>query len=93
MGGRKAGHRPGCEESKPKESAMFKFPLVTIYAIVAFNFTVFTLLLQFDYLMFQSPVAKAAAWVVTLTAWGVAYLNRYKFYTINLTGGNNVRPE
>jgi len=68
---------------------MFKFPLVTIYAIVAFNFLMFTLLLQFDYLMFQSPVAKVIAWVVTIAAWGVAYLNRNKFYTINLTGNSN----
>lgn len=72
---------------------MYKFPLVVIYAIVAFNFTVFTLLLQFDYLMFQSPVAKAIAWVVTVAAWGVAYMNRHKFYEINLTGNNNLHHE
>jgi hypothetical protein len=72
---------------------MFKFPLVVIYAIVAFNFTVFTLLLQMNYLLFQSPVEKAIGWTVTLAAWGVAYLNRHKFYTINLTGNSNLHHE
>jgi hypothetical protein len=32
---------------------MFKFPLMIIYAIVAFNITAFTLLLQFNFLIFN----------------------------------------
>ena len=61
---------------------MFKFPLVIVYAIVAFNFTAFTTLLQMDMLIFQSPTAKVIAWMVTLTAWAIAYLNRNRFYSI-----------
>ena len=65
---------------------MFKFPLVVIYAIVALNISVFTGLLQADFLIIQSPTAKIIAWAFTIAAWTVAYLNRHKFYAINLTG-------
>lgn len=64
---------------------MFKFPLLIIYAVVAFNVTSFAILLQFDFLVFQSPIAKAVAWAATIAAWGATYVNRNKFYTIRLT--------
>ena len=65
---------------------MFKFPLVIVYAIIALNISVFTGLLQADLLTIQSPTAKIIAWAFTIAAWTVAYLNRHKFYEINLTG-------
>jgi tellurite resistance protein TehA-like permease len=65
---------------------MFKFPLVVIYSIIALNISVFTGLLQADWLIIQSPAAKIIAWVFTIAAWTVAYINRHKFYTIRLTG-------
>ena len=61
---------------------MFKFPLMIIYAIVAFNITAFTLLLQFNFLIFNSPVEKTLAWAVTIAAWVVTYIKRYKYFTI-----------
>lgn len=61
---------------------MFKVPLVVIYAVVAFNISMFTGLLQMDYLIIQSPIVKIIAWAVTVTAWIITYLNRNKFYTI-----------
>ena len=64
---------------------MFKFPLVVVYAIIALNISVFTGLLQANFLMIQSPVAKAIAWTFTIAAWTLAYLNRHKFYTMQLT--------
>lgn len=61
---------------------MFKFPLVIVYAIVAFNITAFTLLLQFNFLFFHAPIEKILAWVVTVVAWVLTYVKRNTFYTI-----------
>ena len=61
---------------------MFKFPLVIVYAIVAFNITAFTLLLQFNFLFFNSPIEKILAWIVTVAAWALTYVKRNTFYTI-----------
>lgn len=61
---------------------MFKFPLVVVYAVVALNVSVFAGLLQMNYLVIQSPVAKIIAWAFTLAAWAVTYVNRNKFYAI-----------
>ncbi len=64
---------------------MFKFPLLIVYAVVAFNLTSFAILLQFDMLVFNSPIAKVLAWAATAVAWGLTVANRNKFYTIRLT--------
>ena len=64
---------------------MFKFPLLIIYAIVAFNLTSFSIMLQMDLLVFNSPIAKVVAWVLTIAAWGLTFANRNKYYTIRLT--------
>ncbi len=64
---------------------MFKFPLLIIYAIVAFNLTSFSVLLQMDLLVFNSPIAKVVAWALTIAAWGLTFVNRNKYYTIRLT--------
>lgn len=61
---------------------MFKFPLVIVYAVVAFNITAFAFLLQMDWLSFQSTIAKVVAWAVTAGAWELAYLNRNKYYAL-----------
>jgi hypothetical protein len=58
---------------------MFKLPLIIIYAMIAFNITAFTLLLQFDYLIYHSIIAKLVAWVFTVGAWALAYANRKKY--------------
>ncbi len=60
---------------------MIKFPLIVIYAIIAFNITVFATLLQLDVLIFHAPVAKAVTWGLGITAWVFAYINRSKFLT------------
>ncbi len=64
---------------------MFKFPLVIIYAAIAFNITAFTLLLQMDMLIFNAPVTKIIAWAATITAWVLVFRNRHKYYEIRLT--------
>lgn len=63
---------------------MIKFPLMAIYAIVAFNITSFAIMLQMDLLIFQSTIAKAIAWAFAIAAWGLTYANRNKFYTIRI---------
>ncbi len=61
---------------------MFKFPWLVVYSIIAFNITAFTLLLQLDFLIFNSIIAKIIAWIFTLAAWAIAYINRDKYFTI-----------
>ena len=55
-----------------------RIPLIIIYSIIAFNITVFTIMLQMDWLIFNSPVAKAFFWMLTIGAWVLAYINRAK---------------
>ena len=61
---------------------MFKFPWLVVYSIIAFNITAFTLLLQLDFLIFHAVIAKIIAWIFTLAAWAIAYINRDKYFTI-----------
>ena len=63
--------------SQRKESAV-RMPLVIIFAIIAFNVSMFSLMLQMDMLIFHSPVAKAVFWMLTAGAWVVAWVNRAK---------------
>ncbi len=60
---------------------MFKFPLMVPYAVVAFNITVFAVMLQMDVLIFHSPVAKAVTWAFAITGWSLVYVYRNKFLT------------
>ncbi len=60
---------------------MVKFPLIVIYAVVAFNITAFAVLLQLDVLIFHSTLAKVATWALAVTAWALAYANRNRFFT------------
>lgn len=58
---------------------MFKLPLIIVYMIIAFNITAFTLFLQLDFLIFNSVLAKVIAWLLTIVAWALAYINRDKY--------------
>ncbi len=61
---------------------MFKLPLVIIYMIIAFNITAFTVILQLDWLIVNSIVAKMIAWILTISSWSMAYTNRDKCVTL-----------
>lgn len=61
---------------------MFKFPMVIIYMIIAFNITAFTVILLMNVLIINSLIAKIIACALTVGAWGVAYINRYKVVTL-----------
>lgn len=61
---------------------MLKLPQSILFAIVAFNCTAFTLLLQFNLLVFNQLWAKALAWAVTIAAWALTYRRRNKFITL-----------
>jgi hypothetical protein len=76
--------RPGPDFSlfKQKELPMFKLPLLTIYLIISLNITAFTLVLQMDWLIFHSVIAKVIAWAFTIGSWVLAYMNRDKFITL-----------
>lgn len=55
-----------------------RLPLVIVFAIVAFNISMFALMLQMDLLIYHSPIAKAIAWLATVAAWVLAYIYRAK---------------
>lgn len=56
-----------------------KIPLMVIYAILTFNVLMFTLLFQFDFLEFHSPMGKSLSWALTAGASYLTWLNRNKF--------------
>jgi hypothetical protein len=61
---------------------MYKFPQFIIFAIIAFNITAFTVLLQLDFFFFNSPIEKISAWAVTLWAWRVTWKRRNKYFVL-----------
>jgi hypothetical protein len=61
---------------------MLKLPLSIIYAMIAFNITAFTVLLQMDVLIFHSIIVKIIAWALTIGTWAMVYINRKKFITL-----------
>ena len=61
---------------------MFRFPLVIVCMIVAFNLTAFTLLLQFDFLIFNAIYWKIIFWILSAGAWVLSYKYRDKFVTL-----------
>lgn len=63
---------------------MFKVPQVVVFAIIALNITMFTIMLQFDLLVIHSLIAKIMCWAVTAAWWYATYANRKKFFTIRV---------
>jgi hypothetical protein len=61
---------------------MLKLRQSIVFAIVAFNITGFTVLLQLNQLIINSPIAKVVAWLLTIAAWRLTYLKRKKYFTI-----------
>jgi hypothetical protein len=55
-----------------------RFPLVVVFAAIAFNISMFTVLLQADVLILHSPILKAVCWTATLVAWVLTYKYRGK---------------
>jgi hypothetical protein len=61
---------------------MFKLPQSIVFAILAFNLTLFTIMLQMDLLIFNSLVEKVIAWLVALALWVLTYMRRKKYFTL-----------
>jgi hypothetical protein len=61
---------------------MLKLPQSIIYAMVGVNITAFTLLLQLDMLIFNAPVIKFIAWVLTIGIWTLTYKKRNKYFIL-----------
>jgi len=61
---------------------MFKLPQSIIYAMIAFNITAFTLILQMDMLVFNMLWAKLVAWALTIGAWTLVYTQRKKYFLL-----------
>jgi len=62
-----------------KRASMLKLPLLVIYAIIAFNISAFTVMLQMDLLIYHSEIAKAICLLMTVGAWMLTYIHRDKF--------------
>ena len=61
---------------------MLRLPQSIFFAIIAFNVTAFTVLLQMDYLFFNAPMAKFISWVATVAFWFITYQRRHKYFTL-----------
>jgi len=61
---------------------MFKLPMVIIYMIIAFNITAFTVILLLNMLVINSLIVKIIACGLSVGAWVLAYVNRYKVVKI-----------
>jgi hypothetical protein len=61
---------------------MLRLPLSVIIAMIAFNITAFTVLLQLDMLIFKSIIVKVIFWILTIGAWALVYVKRNKFVTL-----------
>jgi hypothetical protein len=61
---------------------MLKLPQSIIYAMIAFNITAFTILLQLDMFFFKALTAKLIAWALTIIAWTLVYKKRKKFFIL-----------
>ena len=57
---------------------------MVVYSIIAFNITAFTIVLQLNWLIFYSIIAKIVAWILTLAAWRLAYIKRHAYFMIKL---------
>ncbi|HTN93467.1 MAG TPA: hypothetical protein VMJ33_02705 [Gallionella sp.] len=55
---------------------LIPYPLFVLSAIIAFNITAFTVVLQLDMLIIEATLYKVISWMVTLGAWVIVYLLR-----------------
>lgn len=65
-----------------KRIISFRFPMVILYMIIAFNITAYTVVIQLDWLVVDSIGAKLFAWTLTIAAWWLSYVKRDKFISI-----------
>lgn len=61
---------------------MFKMPMIIVYAIIAFNITAFTAIVQIDFFSVKPWWMKAILWAFTIGAWWLTYKNRDTFKQI-----------
>ena len=61
---------------------MLRFPQSIVFAIIAFNFTIFAVLLQLDLLFFHALWEKLIVWTATVGAWAITYQKRHKYFTV-----------
>ena len=61
---------------------MLRLPQSIVFAIIAFNITVFAILLQLDLLIFNALWQKLIALTATAGAWTITYQKRHKFFTL-----------
>jgi len=57
---------------------MIKFPYFLLFAVIAFNVTAFTIILQMDWLVFKALIYKVIAWMCTAGAWSLVFVYRNK---------------
>lgn len=55
---------------------LIPLPFFVLTAVIAFNVTAFTIMLQMDLLIFNSLTAKIISWIVTAGSWGLVYIYR-----------------
>lgn len=61
---------------------MFRIPQSILFAMIAFNFTAFAVLLQMDMFHMDSLLVKLVAWVLAIGAWALTYQRRKKVFTL-----------
>jgi hypothetical protein len=69
-------------DKSTRKLRMFKLPQSIVFAILAFNLTLFTIMLQMDLLIFNSPIAKVIAWLATIALWSLTYIRRKKYFKL-----------
>lgn len=57
---------------------LLPYPYFVLSAILAFNITAFSVILQMDVLVFNATVYKVIAWLLTAVSWVIAYKFRNK---------------
>jgi hypothetical protein len=57
---------------------LLPYPFFVLFAMLAFNITAFTVMLQMDMLIFNATVLKVIAWLLTAGSWLLVYIFRNK---------------
>ena len=55
---------------------LLPYPYFVLSAILAFNITAFSVILQMDILVFNATVYKVIAWLLTAGSWAIVYIYR-----------------